>query len=141
MVSFDPSPLAAASIGHVHRATDLDDEDGSETRGQTLDVCLKIQYPGVARSIHSDIDNLMTLVSFTDLLPRGLYVEHAAAVAKEELTLECDYEHEARAQEKMRELLRDDPAWTVPRVIRPLSGKGVLATTFAKARLLASFVR
>jgi aarF domain-containing kinase len=125
----------------VHRATYLDDEDGSETRGQTLDVCLKIQYPGVARSIHSDIDNLMTLVSFTDLLPRGLYVEHAAAVAKEELTLECDYEHEARAQEKMRELLRDDPAWTVPRVIRPLSGKGVLATTFAKARLLASFVR
>lgn len=58
--------------------------DGCETAKsvRTVDVCMKIQYPGVARSIHSDIDNLMRLVSLTDLLPRGLYVEHAVKVAK-----------------------------------------------------------
>lgn len=62
----------------------METSDGGETAKsmRTVDVCMKIQYPGVARSIHSDIDNLMRLVSLTDLLPRGLYVEHAVKVAK-----------------------------------------------------------
>ena len=125
--SFDETPMAAASIGQVHRATFRD-----PSTNELLDVCMKIQYPGVARSIHSDVDNLMRLVSLTDLLPRGLYAAHAAKVAKEELTLECDYEYERRSQEKMRRLLSDDPHWRVPRTVPELSGKGVLTTTFAR---------
>ena len=131
VVEFSDEPLAAASIGQVHRATvRRAREDGSGTF-ENLEVCMKIQYPGVARSIHSDIDNLVRLVSMTDLLPRGLYVEHAVATAKEELTLECDYEYELASQEKMRALLADDPAWTIPRTIPELSSAGVLTTTFA----------
>lgn len=131
VVEFSDEPLAAASIGQVHRATvRRAREDGSGTF-ENLEVCMKIQYPGVARSIHSDIDNLVRLVSMTDLLPRGLYVEHAVATAKEELTLECDYEYELASQEKMRALLADDPAWTTPRTIPELSSAGVLTTTFA----------
>ena len=102
LVHFDPEPLAAASIGQVHLAQVTDPDDSSKT----LDVCMKIQYPGVAKSIHSDIDNLMRLVSLTDILPKGLYVEHAVAVAKEELTLECDYEYERDSQIHMANLLR-----------------------------------
>ena len=66
----------AASIGQVHRAVyrGKHSSDGEEGSIPPVDVCMKIQYPGVARSIHSDIDNLMRLVSLTDLLPRGLYV-------------------------------------------------------------------
>ena len=129
LLSFNPEPLAAASIGQVHLATVLDPDDPESTR--TLDVCMKIQYPGVARSIHSDIDNLMRLVSLTDILPKGLYVEHAVAVAKEELTLECDYEYERDSQAHMARLLRDDPHWHVPRVIPALCSKGVITTEYA----------
>ena len=127
LVSFSEEPLAAASIGQVHLA-EVRDGDSGEVRA----VCMKIQYPGVARSIHSDIDNLMRLVSLTDLIPRGLYVEHAVKVAKEELTLECDYEYERASQEKMRALLADDPHWRVPETFPELSSKGVLTTAFAR---------
>ena len=84
VIAFSPEPLAAASIGQVHRATVRRLVNGTL---EDVEVCMKIQYPGVARSIHSDIDNLVRLVRMTDLLPRGLYVEHAVATAKEELTL------------------------------------------------------
>jgi len=124
--SFDEEPLAAASIGQVHKAVYTD-----ASTGAVKDVCMKIQYPGVARSIHSDIDNLMRLVSLTDLLPRGLYVEHAVKVAKAELTLECDYEYEAKSQKRMAVHLRGDKAWNVPNVIDALCSKGVLTTEFA----------
>ena len=70
----------------------------------------------------------MRLVSLTDLLPRGLYAAHAAKVAKEELTLECDYEYERRSQEKMRRLLSDDPHWRVPRTVPELSSANASAT-------------
>lgn len=43
-------------------------------------VVLKVQYPGVARSIESDVDNLMRVISIANVLPKGLYVEQAAAV-------------------------------------------------------------
>ena len=54
----------------VHRATL---HDGRK-------VALKIQYPGVARSIESDVDNLLRLISYANILPKGLYVEAAAKV-------------------------------------------------------------
>jgi len=135
VIAFSNEPLAAASIGQVHRATVRrlvrDKVDGKKKTFEDVEVCMKIQYPGVARSIHSDIDNLVRLVRMTDLLPRGLYVEHAVATAKEELTLECDYEYELRSQEKMRALLEGDPAWSAPATVPELSSRGVLTTEFA----------
>ena len=128
VIAFSPEPLAAASIGQVHRATVRRLVNGTL---EDVEVCMKIQYPGVARSIHSDIDNLVRLVRMTDLLPRGLYVEHAVATAKEELTLECDYEYELKSQEKMRALLEGDPAWRAPATVPELSSRGVLTTEFA----------
>ena len=43
---------------------------------------VKVQYPGVARSIESDVDNLMRLISVANVLPRGLYVENAGGAAR-----------------------------------------------------------
>jgi len=60
----------------------------------------------------------MLMLSFEGIcckaLPRGLYVEHAVKVAKEELTLECDYEYERQSQIRMAEYLHGDAAWNVP---------------------------
>ena len=47
-------------------------------------VAMKIQYPGVARSIESDVDNLMRIINLANILPRGMYIENAAKVRPEE---------------------------------------------------------
>ena len=128
LASFDAVPVAAASIGQVHSAT-LPDPDRTP-------VAIKVQYPGVADSIVSDVDNLLRLVSLTGVLPRGAFVEAAAAVAKKELAAECDYEQEAEAAERYGALLAaDDGGLTgvvaAPAVIRSLTSKRVLTTTWA----------
>jgi hypothetical protein len=71
-------------------------------------VVMKVQYPGVARSIESDVDNLMRLVSLANILPRGLYVENAVSVAKRELRLECDYRYELQSQQRFKALVAAD---------------------------------
>lgn len=50
---------------------------------------MKIQYPGVARSIESDVDNLMRIINLTNLLPKGLYVESAAQVQNSLASCSC----------------------------------------------------
>lgn len=118
LTSFDYEPLAAASIGQVHRAVT---KDG-------LEVAMKIQYPGVANSIESDIENVRRLLNYTNLIPKGLFLDRAVKVAKEELARECDYEIEAVSQKHFRDLLSDTPGFYVPRVIDELSSKKVLTT-------------
>lgn len=115
---FDEKPFAAASIGQVHKAVLL---DGSH-------VAMKIQYPGVADSINSDIDNLMTLLKFWKFLPEKFYVDEFIDVTRRELAWECDYEREARFTEEFRERLKDDEMYGVPRVIKELSGKRVITS-------------
>lgn len=68
---FDEKPFAAASIGQVHRATL---HDGTE-------VAVKIQYPGVARSIESDIDNLVGMLKVWDVFPAGIFIDNVVKVS------------------------------------------------------------
>jgi aarF domain-containing kinase len=68
-------------------------------------VAVKVQYPGVAESIDSDINNLLSLLNMTGLVPKGLYVERVLEVAKKELTWECDYEREADCSERFATLV------------------------------------
>jgi aarF domain-containing kinase len=79
LLEFDYIPIAAASIGQVHRAKLLDGTD----------VAMKIQYPGVADSIESDLNNLKRLLSMTNMLPPGLFIDQIMTVAREELLVEC----------------------------------------------------
>jgi predicted unusual protein kinase regulating ubiquinone biosynthesis (AarF/ABC1/UbiB family) len=117
---FDEEPLAAASIGQVHRALTV---DGRE-------LVLKIQYPGVARSIDSDVDNLATLLRWLDFLPLDLDVAGLAAEAKRQLRLEADYGEEARHAERFRALLGGSEEFIVPRVHRDLSTRRILALDY-----------
>ncbi|XP_056437891.1 atypical kinase COQ8A, mitochondrial [Gadus chalcogrammus] len=116
--SFEERPFAAASIGQVHLAKM---KDGRE-------VAMKIQYPGVAQSINSDVNNLMTVLSMSNALPEGLFPEHLIDVMRRELALECDYIREAQCSLKFKELLKDQPFFYVPEVIAELSGRHVLTT-------------
>lgn len=116
--SFEDRPFAAASIGQVHLARL---KDGRE-------VAMKIQYPGVAQSINSDVNNLMTVLSMSNALPEGLFPEHLIDVMRRELALECDYIREAKCAKKFKELLKDHPFFYVPEVVDELSSRLVLTT-------------
>jgi predicted unusual protein kinase regulating ubiquinone biosynthesis (AarF/ABC1/UbiB family) len=121
---FDFEPLAAASIGQVHGAIA---RDGRE-------VALKIQYPGVARSISSDVDNLGVLLRMSRVLPVEIEIEPLLQELKRELRREADYTREADNTEKYRELVGDDPSVLVPRVHRDLSTRHLIATDRIHAR-------
>jgi predicted unusual protein kinase regulating ubiquinone biosynthesis (AarF/ABC1/UbiB family) len=128
--SFDFEPAAAASIGQVHRAVALD--------GRRL--ALKIQYPGVAKSIDSDVDNLAMFLNVARLLPRALDVKDIITEAKRQLRQEADYIAEAASLERFAALLADDPRFVVPGVHRDLSTRRVLAMDWVEGEPLEALV-
>src|SRR5207247_5033602 len=124
--TFDYVPIAAASIGQVHRATTPDGRD----------LALKIQYPGVARSITSDIDNVAALLRLFNLLPLNLNVTGIATEAKRQLLQEADYVSESRFLERYARLVADEPALLVPRVHWDLTTPRVMAMDFVEGEPL-----
>ncbi|EEQ90147.1 Atypical/ABC1/ABC1-A protein kinase [Blastomyces dermatitidis ER-3] len=120
--SFDELPMAAASIGQVHRA--VLKETGKP-------VAVKIQYPGVANSIDSDLSNLSILLTASRLLPKGLFLDKTIANARTELAWECDYIREAECGQRFLSLLQDDTGtFMVPAIIHSASGKQVLTMEY-----------
>ena len=119
---FDDTPIAAASIGQVHRGSLLD--------GQL--VAMKVQYPGVAESIESDLLNLKRLITYTNFLPKGLYMDSILKSAQTELVLECDYLNEQENQMKFRHLVAQDSymnaRFVVPRVHPEMSTSRILTS-------------
>ncbi|XP_053908818.1 atypical kinase COQ8B, mitochondrial isoform X5 [Cuculus canorus] len=118
LTEFEEIPFAAASIGQVHRGVL---RDGTA-------VAVKIQYPGIAQSIRSDVSNVLTLLKLSSALPEGLFAEQALEVLQTELEWECDYRREAECTRAFRQLLGGDPFFGVPRVVPELSSSRVLAT-------------
>jgi predicted unusual protein kinase regulating ubiquinone biosynthesis (AarF/ABC1/UbiB family) len=117
---FDVKPVAAASIGQVHRAVT---RDGRE-------LAIKVQYPGVAESIDADVDNVATLLRISGVLPRGLNVAPLLAEAKRQLAEETDYVREGRQMTLFGRLLSDTPEVVVPALDPDLSTSRVLAMTY-----------
>ncbi|MFI5315731.1 MAG: ABC1 kinase family protein [Myxococcota bacterium] len=120
---FDFEPLAAASIGQVHAAQARDGRD----------LALKLQYPGVERSIDGDVDNLALLLRALRLVPAGLDLDSVLPDLKQELRREADYAREARSQEQYRALVGDDPGVIVPRAHADFSTHRVLASDRVRA--------
>lgn len=117
---FEPRPVAAASIGQVHRATT---HDGRE-------LAIKVQYPGVRESIDADIDNVATLLLVSGLLPRELDIAPLLAEAKRQLAEEADYLSEGEHIALFGRLLADDPTMVVPALATDLTTDRVLAMSF-----------
>ena len=117
---FDPTPLAAASIGQVHKAVLPD--------GRVL--AIKVQYPGVAASIDADVDNVASLLRLSGLLPATLDIAPLLREAKRQLKEEADYRREAEQLGRYRARLDGDPAFVLPAAYPDLSTGRVLAMDF-----------
>lgn len=117
---FDMSPVAAASIGQVHRARSKDGEE----------LAVKIQYPGVANSIDSDLNNMQRMFAYTRILPKEFFIDDVIKTIRKELKEECQYDIEAAKQLKFRKLLGQEPHFYVPNIDTSLSTKRVLAIEY-----------
>ncbi|VEN36153.1 unnamed protein product, partial [Callosobruchus maculatus] len=115
---FEERPFAAASIGQVHKGTLIDGRD----------VAVKIQYPGVAKGIDSDIENLAAIMKMWNIFPKGMFLDNLMVVAKRELAWEVDYVREAECTKKFKNILQPYKEYYVPTVVETLSTKHVFTT-------------
>ena len=128
--SFNEEPFAAASIGQVHEAIDLG--------GRRL--AIKVQYPGVAASIDSDLANVAALLKLFKLVPPGLDIDPLLEIARDQLHDETDYQLEASNLQLYRERLAGDDRFRLPEVLDHLSGPGILAMSFIEGASIETLI-
>ena len=116
---FDLKPFASASIGQVHVAY--------KSSGKKLAV--KVQYPGVAKAINSDVDNVAALLKMSGLLPPHVQIDQLLTEAKRQLLVEADYCQEAQFIAHYRQHLGGD-SFVLPEVETALSNEAVLVMNY-----------
>ena len=124
---FDEQPIAAASIGQVHRAK-LDD-------GRV--VAVKVQYPGIAEAIHADMQNLRLALKLLNVIAPGIDTGPIAEEIRERIFQELDYELEAANQHAMSRTYRGHPFIDVPDVVTELCRARVLVSEFVDGKRFA----
>ena len=117
---FDVRPIAAASIGQVHQAWL---RDGTH-------LAIKVQYPGISRSIDSDVSNLGRLLRLSGLLPKGFDLDPYLDEVRAQLHEEADYVAEAAHLERFARLLDGSQDFVLPRFHPALSSETVLAMSY-----------
>jgi predicted unusual protein kinase regulating ubiquinone biosynthesis (AarF/ABC1/UbiB family) len=122
-VDWDPDPIAAASIGQVHRAIAVHPDTGEQ-----VPVAVKVQDPGVDEAISADLKNAGMLGTLLKQGFGGLEPDDMIAEIKERLVEELDYRLEARNQQIFADFYRDHPYIHVPEVIPELSTGRVLTS-------------
>jgi predicted unusual protein kinase regulating ubiquinone biosynthesis (AarF/ABC1/UbiB family) len=128
--AFEKKAFAAASLGQVHR--------GRLKSGQ--DVAVKVQYPGIGRTVRADVRNLLMLMAPARL---GRDWDNTKAQFDDlrlRLERETDYEREADTQERVRRLFREEDGVVVPRVFREHSTSRVLTTEYLSGKTLDQYL-
>ncbi len=115
---FDPTPLAAASIGQVHAATL---PDGRE-------VVVKVQYPGVAEAVRADLRNVESFAPLARLLSPNQEIRPLLEELRDRIDDELDYAREAQYQRAFAERYRNHPFVHVPAVVPELCRGRVLVS-------------
>jgi predicted unusual protein kinase regulating ubiquinone biosynthesis (AarF/ABC1/UbiB family) len=118
---WDPEPIAAASIGQVHRAITHD--------GRA--VAVKVQYPGIAETIAADLDNVALLRRMLRITAPNQDVEALVAELRERVLEELDYHREAENQRYMAAYYDGHPTIRVPKIIDELSTRRVVTSELA----------
>lgn len=117
--SFDERPFASASIGQVHRALLFDGRS----------VAVKVQHPGIASAIESDLENAGVLEPLVATFgPKGMNAKAAYDEVAARFREELDYELEAERQLQFSALHEGDPRIRIPAVVRERSTRRVLTT-------------
>ncbi|MEZ8131670.1 ABC1 kinase family protein [Enterovibrio norvegicus] len=119
-VSFNFKPIAAASIGQVHFAYD---DDGAE-------LAVKVQYPGIKKSISSDVDNVVTLLRLTGLVPKEVDYKELLEEAKKQLHDEANYCLESDMLQAFATHLKNDERYLVPRAVEALTTPSILTMSY-----------
>ncbi|EPV1122682.1 ABC1 kinase family protein [Vibrio harveyi] len=119
-LSFNFKPIASASIGQVHQAY----SDGGDN------LAVKVQYPGIRKSIDSDVDNVGTLLKVVGLIPESVDYKGLLEEAKKQLHDEADYAREAQFAIRYHDALKDHPHFVVPKIHTESCSESVLAMEF-----------
>jgi len=119
--TWDPEPIAAASIGQVHRAITLD--------GRA--VAVKVQYPGIAETIEADLGNVALLRRMLKISAPSQDVDGLLAELRERITEELDYRAEARNQQLFARYYQGHPTIHVPEIIEELSTRRLVTSDLA----------
>ncbi len=120
-LDIEEEATAAASLGQVHKAV-------VKKTGEV--IALKIQYPGVDKSVDSDLAVLKKVLGFLSLVPSKASFESTFEEVRQMLYQEVDYTNEAVFLDKIAKYLKDDPRFVVPKCYKEFSGQKVLATSF-----------
>jgi predicted unusual protein kinase regulating ubiquinone biosynthesis (AarF/ABC1/UbiB family) len=125
--AWEEEPFASASIGQVHRATL---EDGRR-------VAVKVQHPGIARAVESDLANAGVMEGFAaNLGARRWESKRIFAEIKQRFREELDYVLEAERQRAFLALHEGDATIRVPAIIDDRSAARVLTSELAEGRSL-----
>ena len=128
---FELNPIAAASIGQVHKV---------ETHEGDV-VALKIQYPGIKSSIDSDVDNLAGLLRVTGLLPKEFALDDLLTEVKLQLHDEADYRLEGEYLSAFNSTLADDKRFLIPSWNEEYSTETILAMDYIEAENIETIAK
>ncbi|ENW81089.1 hypothetical protein F909_02380 [Acinetobacter sp. ANC 3929] len=122
-LTIDHEPIGTASLAQVHRAT---------RKSDGLELVLKIQYPGVAEAIDSDMNLFKNMLKLTRMVPQTREFDQWFDEVREMMHREVDYGIEAATTRRFAERLKDDPRYIVPQVVDEFCAEKILCMTFER---------
>lgn len=120
-LEIDPEPIGCASLAQVHKAV-------ITATGEQ--ICLKIQYPGVAESIDSDLSAVAMLLKLTKAVSSSADFDDWLDEVREMLGDEIDYLNEAEKTQQFKDFLSDDDRFVVPTIYPEYCTDKILAASF-----------
>lgn len=126
----EPEPVAAASIGQVHRARLA---DGTA-------VAVKVQYLDIERAIEADFGPAAVGTRFIGLIYPNAKADAFVREARARFLEECDYLHEAHCQQRFHDIFAAHPLLRVPVVHLSLCSRRVLTTTYVQGASFDAFL-
>ena len=120
-LDIDHEPLAAASLGQVHVV---------HRKRDGMKLCMKMQYPGLADAIDSDVKTMTRLVTVARLVPKGVQLMPVMEEVRDMLHQEVDYQRELKMTQMYIDRYADDSRYVVPQVFPEYSSEHLLTTSF-----------
>ena len=122
-LNIDHEPLGTASLAQVHRAT---------RKSDGLELVLKIQYPGVASAIDSDMSLFKNMLKLTRIVPQTREFDQWFDEVREMMHREVNYRIEAETTRRFGARLKEDPRYSVPQIFDDYCTDQVLCMTFER---------